>query len=327
MVQIASGVKNITDLQFVEPLRQHIQSLNKNKQCIVPECKQKPAHSHIIPESVLALLGDEQGKVLTWEYSDEEILINHIRGATWEQLFQQPKRRGISRDATYPIFCSSHDNGIFISLEKPGNYNESEQAALLAYRALCYKTWNPRLGEKLEFELATLTPEAAHEFRRLFSLTTILAARKELESIVQSNEYGKLRWVKRVLKMKPCIACVDAIIPYEGTEDASSIANGKTILAPEDYVTFTLYPDRKLQASVCVITWFKGNVRGEKFIDDLNPDRSSQDAVFNRIFDYALSMSLVYTSQKFWDYLSPEHKEAYVKLRMGRMSVGANPQN
>jgi hypothetical protein len=326
-VQIASGGKNITDLQFVEPLRKHIQSLNKNRQCIAPGCKQKPAHSHIIPESVLALLGDEQGKVLTWEYSDEEILINHIRDATWDKLFQQPKRIGTGKDATYPIFCNSHDNGIFIPLEKPGNYNETEQATLLAYRALCYKTWNPRLGEKMEFELSNLTPESAQEFRRLFSLNAILAARKKLEGIVQSKDYRNLRWIKRVLKMNPCIACADAFVPYDGTEDASNIANGETILAPEDYVTFTLYPDRKLHASVCIITWFKGNSRGDNFIDDLNPDKSSQDAVFNRIFNYALSMSLVYTSQKFWDYLSPEYKEAYVKLRMSRVSVGTNPQN
>lgn len=301
--------------------------MNKNRQCVFPECKQKPANSHIIPESVLALLGDKQGKVLTWEYSDEEILINQIRGATWDQLFQQPKRIGIGKDTTYQIFCSSHDNGIFIPLEKPGDYNETERAALLGYRALCYKTWNPRLGEKLEFELANLTPEAAQEFRRLFSLNAILAARKKLEGIVQNKNYRELRWIKRILKMNPCIACADAIVPYDGAEDASNIASGKTILTPEDYITFTLYPDRNLQASVCIITWFRGNERGDKFIDDLDPDKSSEDAVFNRIFNYALSMSLVYTSQKFWDYLSPEYKEAYVKLRMSRVSVEANPQN
>jgi len=262
-VQIVSGGKHITDLQFVEPLRKKIQSLNKNRQCVVPGCKQKPAHSHVIPESILALLGNEQGKVLTWEYSDEEILINQIRGGTWDQLFQEPKRIGISRDATYPIFCSPHDNGIFIPLEKPGYDYEPEQAALLAYRALCYKTWNPRLGEKLEFELANLAPEAAQEFRRLFSLNTILAARNRLEDMVQSKDYRELRWTKRVLKMNPCVACIDVFVPYHGTEDADNIASGKTTVAPEDYVTFTLYPDENSVQAYALSPGLKATKEGK----------------------------------------------------------------
>lgn len=206
-------------------------------------------------------------------------------------------------------------------LEKPGTYNETERAALIAYRAFCYKTWNPHLGEKLDFELSNLTPDAAQEIRRLFSLHAILAARNKLEGIIQRKNYGDLRWIKRILKMKPCIACTDAIAPYDGAEDASDISNGKTILTPEDYITFTLYPDRNLQTSVCIITCFKGNKRGEEFIEDLNPDNSSEDDVFNRLFHYALSMSLVYTSQEFWNYLRPEGKEAYMKLRMSRVAV------
>lgn len=322
-----NGGKNITDLQFVEPLRKKIQGLNRNKRCIVHGCKEKPAHSHVIPESILRLLSDQQGKILTWEYSDEEILINLIRGKTWNQLFQEPKRIGVNKDATYPIFCETHDNSIFAPLEKPGYYYEPEQAALLAYRALCYKTWNPRLGDKLEFEIADQNPTIAQEYRRLFSLDTILAARQKLANIVQSKNYQKLQWTKRVLKMNSCIACTDAFVPYHGIEDANNIASGKTTFVPEDYVTFTFYPDETLYASVCVITWFKDNKRGEAFINDLDPDKSSQDEVFNRIFNYALSMSLVYTSQQFWDYLGPEYKEAYVKLRMSRTLIGASPQN
>ncbi len=329
-MQIAVGGNHITDLHFVEPLRKKIQSLNKNNQCVVPGCKQKPAHSHVIPESVLALLRDEQGKVLTWEYSDEEVFIHQIRGGTWDQLFRKPKRIGTSRDATYPIFCSPHDNDIFMPLEKPGYDYEPEQAALLAYRALCSKTWNPHSGEKLDFQLASLDPQKAQEYRRFFSFNTMLTARNRLESMVQSKDYRELRWIKRVLELNPCIACTDAFVPYNGMEDAGQVASGKILFVPEDYVTFTLYPDAKLRASVCIVTCFKNNKRGEDFIGDLNPDDSSHDDVFDIIFRYALSMSLVYTSQIFWDFLDseyPDYKEEYVKLRMSRMSMGANSQN
>lgn len=157
----------------------------------------------------------------------------------------------------------------------------------------------------------------------------MLAARSRLESIVQGKGYRELRWIKRILELNPCIACADAFVPYNGMDDADEIASGKTLFTPEDYVTFTLYPDAKLHASVCIVTCFKNNKRGEDFIDDLNPDNSSHDDAFDIIFRYALSMSLVYTSQKFWDFLDsefPDYKEAYVKLRMSRMSMGANPQ-
>ncbi|HEU5375817.1 MAG TPA: hypothetical protein VFV38_10290 [Ktedonobacteraceae bacterium] len=210
-------------------------------------------------------------------------------------------------------------------LEKPGIYNETRRAALLAYRALCYKTWNPHLGDKLEFELSNCTPEAAEEFRSLFSLNAILAARNKLEGILLQNDHSAIsrnvRWIKRILKLTPCIACADAFVPYKGAADASAIASGQTVVTPEDYVTFTLYPDKDLGASVCIVTCFKGNERGEQFIDDLDPGNSSDDAAFNRIFNYALSMSLVYTSQAFWDFLSPEYKEEYVRLRMSRVSA------
>ncbi len=316
-----------TNLQFVEPLRKKMQAYNRNKQCIVHECTKKPAHSHVIAEPILGLLKDAQGKVLTWEHTDEEILVNLIRGNTWNHIYQQPKRIGIGKDATYPIFCDTHDNDIFTPLEKPGYHSETEQVALLAYRALCYKTWNPHLGEKLEFELTNQDPKTALELRRIFSLNTILAARKKFEYIVRHKDYREMRWIKRIFRIDPCFACTDATIPFDGEEDAINIASGKTILTPEDYITFTFYPEEKLNASICIITWFKDNQRGEGFVEDLKLGNPSEELVRNIIVTRALSMSLVYTSQKFWHSLSPEEKDYLVRLQMRRIPLAARSQN
>jgi hypothetical protein len=311
------------DRQYLEPLRKQIQAFNRNKQCIFHKCKNKPDGCHVISESILGLLQDAEGKVLTWERSDEEIFVNFIRGYSWDHIYQKPKRISIGKDATYPIFCNTHDNGIFAPLEKPGNYSEKEQAALLAYRALSYKTWNPHLGDKLEFELTHQDPETAQKLRRVFSLSTILAARKKFEYMIRHKDYRELRWIKRILQMRPCIASVDATIPYDDEEDASNIASGKTILTPEDYITFTLYPDVRPNTSTCIVTYFKGNKRGEDFIADMNPDNSSDDDVYNTIIERALSMSLVYVSQQYWDYLNAEYKESLVKLQMRRIPLAA----
>ena len=127
-----------TGLQFVEPFRKELKRLNKNNQCVYPGCKKKPIGSHVIAESVLKLIADKS-KVLTWERSDEEILVNTIRGHEWDHIHKQPKSVGIETEVTYPIFCCQHDNDVFEVLEKPGFSYEPHQVALLAYRALCYK--------------------------------------------------------------------------------------------------------------------------------------------------------------------------------------------
>ena len=106
------------ELQFVETFRKKLKQLNKNNQCVYPGCKKKPIGSHVIAESVLKLLADN-GKVLTWERSDDEIIVNAIRRYEWDQVYKQPKSVGIETEVTYPIFCCEHDNDVFAALEKP----------------------------------------------------------------------------------------------------------------------------------------------------------------------------------------------------------------
>src|SRR5690348_2690267 len=106
------------DLHFVEPLLKMLKRLNKNKECVCPGCNEPPIDSHIISESVLKLLAT-QGKVLTWEHSEDEIVLNTIRGHAWEHIHKEPKPASIKKDVTYPIFCKEHDRSIFEMLENP----------------------------------------------------------------------------------------------------------------------------------------------------------------------------------------------------------------
>src|SRR5579859_6651382 len=117
------------DLQFVEPLRKKLKKLSRNSQCIYPGCEEEPISSHIIAESVLKLLAD-QGNVLTMERSDDDLIVNAIRGQKWEHAYKQPKSIGIGKQATYPIFCSRHDNTLFEPLEQPGYPSEPHQIVL-----------------------------------------------------------------------------------------------------------------------------------------------------------------------------------------------------
>ena len=264
------------DLHFVQPLLKMLKQLNRNKECVCPSCSELPIGSHIIAESVLKLLAP-QGEVLTWERSEDEIVLSTIRGHAWDHIHKKPKQVSIKKGVTYPIFCDEHDGTIFEALEnpefahrKPGWPYEPRQVALLAYRALCYKTWNPNLEKKLEFFLSNKDDETALQWSRMLSLKAMLEARQKFYDMLETGNYHQMRWRKIICPIDHCIACTDAIIPYAGDEDARHIASGNTTTTPEDVVTFTFFPEKRLNASICVITWFRDNMRGEEFKDSFN---------------------------------------------------------
>jgi L-rhamnose mutarotase len=303
------------DLHFVQPLLKMLKQFNSNKQCVCPSCSEPPIGSHVIAESVLKLLAT-QGEVLTWERSEDEIVVDTIRGDAWDHIHKEPKRVGIKNNVTYPIFCDKHDNNIFEALEKPGFSYEPRQVALLAYRALCYKTWNPNLEKKLEFFLSNKDDETALQWSRMLSLKTMLEARQKFYDMLEAGNYHQMRWRKIICPIDHCIACTDAIIPYAGDEDARRIASGNTTTTPEDVVTFTFFPEKRLNASICVITWFRDNMRGEEFKESFNRNVVSEVDLRNNIITNALRMSLVYTSQAWWDALTPEQRNNMFALRM-----------
>ena len=309
-----------SDKQFVEPLLKLLRKFQNNTRCLYPGCQKRPIGSHVIAESVLELLADEEGKVLTWEASDNDIVENTLQGHEWERVYRKPRRVGIRQEVTYPIFCREHDNGIFAELEDTGFTFHPMQVALLAYRALCYKTWNPHLEEMLEFFLSNKDDETALQHQRIFSLRTLVEARQKLEDILATRNYGQLQRVTRVLHIDPCFAGTDAAISYHGIEDARSIANGSNILSPEDVMTFSFFPDKNLNANICVVTWFRGNKRATSFLDNLELDSSSEDDIRQNIIHTALRVALVYASPAWWNTLSPELQAHTSELQMSHIT-------
>ena len=230
-----------SDKQFVEPLLKILRKFQNNNRCLYPGCSKEPIGSHVIAESVLEQLADNEGKVLTWNVSDNDIVVNTLQGHEWDRVYKQPRRVGIRQEVTYPIFCGEHDNGIFAELEDTGFTFHPMQVALLAYRALCYKTWNPHLEEMLEFFLSNKDEETVVQHQRIFSLKAMVEARQKLEDILTTQDFRQLRWITRILHIDPCFAGTDAVIPYRSEEDARSIASGSNILSPEDVMTFSFF--------------------------------------------------------------------------------------
>src|SRR6266567_1055963 len=118
-------------------------------------------------------------------------------------------RDGIRKDVTYPIFCGEHDHKVFRALENPGFDSQSEQVLLLAYRALCYKTWNPHVKERLEFLFSFKENETVAEHERLFAMIPLLEARERLEQMLKTKDYTQLEHRIKALNIPPCVACTD----------------------------------------------------------------------------------------------------------------------
>src|SRR5439155_2333613 len=116
-----------------------------------------------------------------------------------------------------------------------------------------------------------------------------------------------------------CFACTDAKIEYQGEEDVKRIASGSTLLSAEDVFTFSFFPEKNLNASICVITCFKGNRRAMRFIESLELDNPSEDEVRQNIIHTGLRVSLAYASPMWWDTLSPELQAYTSELQLSNI--------
>ena len=138
--------------------------------------------------------------------------------------------------------------------------------------------------------------------------------------MLETQDYRQMRRIKRVFHIiDPCFACTDANIMYAGEQDAIDIASGNSVLTPENVVTFTFFPEKGTDAYICVITWFKDNIRGERFIAGLQLDKP-EAVVRNNIINNALQMSLVYASHAWWNSLSPKNQAIISRLQMSKIT-------
>lgn len=227
------------DGQLKGVLLETLKKLDRNNQCVYPHCRKKPIASHIIAESVLKRIA-HNGNILTWNWYEEEIVHSDPHDQDWERIYAEPKEASIGKDVTYPIFCATHDNDTFRSLEQPGFDGETEQVAQLAYRALCYKTWNPHVKARLEFLLSFTEPQLFVEQEPFLAVNALLEARRRLEAMIHMGEYIQLERRIITLDIAPCIACTDAFIPLNEDEEAA-LRNGLLSLTAEDILTFSFF--------------------------------------------------------------------------------------
>lgn len=298
--------------QFIGSHLKTMKRLTKNDQCLVTECISPPIHSHVIAEAVLERIA-EKGFVLTWNPSDAKIAKNAQLGLEQALVYQQPIRVGIRNDVTYPLFCRQHDGPFFRKLEYPSLSSQIglEEVTLLAYRALCYKTWNAYWDKKLNYMLSSKDPKVARQHKRLFAREIMIEARERLKGIIDTKDYQQIDCKVIPLNLSPCIACTDAYIPYIDNNEGLYTAKGTLSPKAEDIVTFSIFPDSHPDKSFCVLTWFRSSQRVSKFIEYQHLNQLSNDEIINKLFFAATRSSLVYVSPTWWNAQSIEARAQF----------------
>lgn len=309
-MQIAKlTIKELEDLQ---------KKLSKNVTCLYPNCSNRPIRSHIVAEKTLRLIA-EKGHVLSWNKNLS--LWNMARimdaGLPLEQFDLEPTLVGIEdKKVTRPLFCDEHDNSIFAPLEKKEFSFHPEQICLLAYRALCSKTFSASPQETI-FTAADQhnrqnllsTSEGRKGQRRFQPTDIILKARQEYAQILLAQDYSQLCWGIYPVNMKPCIASTYSLIPPLDYIDASE-------LTVEDVISFSFLPHMASNTSICILSWLKGSKRVQRFMNLIEINRPSENEQQNLFLSLGFESPTLFISPQWWNSLSDEKKKEYKKIHL-----------
>jgi hypothetical protein len=294
----------------------------KRGKCLYPGCTDPAINSHAIAESILRRIAP-QGTVLIWDPEPHTWVENARSGEDVERIYDKPRKIEIGKKATWPLFCKDHDHSVFRPLEdaKREVKPDDEQATLLAYRALCYKTYNPRLEEQLDLLLSLENGEKVAENMRLFAVKPLRDARERVGNMVVAKAYT-LKWEAILVPIAPCVACTDAFIQIAEDEDVS-IQGGNVTLSADDVMTFTIFPKNQ-DETLCVITWFEGSKRGVEYVTSLKLRSQNDQDQFPR--DTAFTTPGIFISEAWWESLSNEVQQYLKGLQLANALATRNLQ-
>jgi hypothetical protein len=222
----------------------------------------------------------------------------------------------------FPLFCEYHDGSVFAPLEQ-GNISTQltpEQMSLIAYRALCVRTYDQSLPERTFSivekygETSTLNaPEKLPNYNRFLGRDVMLLARQQHEQILLTKDFQKVDGITYLVDTPPCIACSYALIFSDDLYAMMTII-GRQTLTVEDVVVASFFPYPP-QHSIFVISWLRGSQRAYVHLNHIiNPVPEKEKANFFLFLGFQAPN--VYISPPWWRSLSQEHKDNYTKLHL-----------
>lgn len=302
-----------------------LKKAGRNSTCLYPLCGGTPIGSHVIARKVLKLVADNNSKVLTWtpNLSAWDMARSVDAGETLMQAYAKPISVGIREklNVTSPLFCETHDGPVFAPLEHDEFSCSAEQVLLLAYRALCAKTFTVppteplfAVSRKYGHIHSLSTPEKLPRVLRYQANDVVIEARQRHEDLLLAHNYQQLGWAMFVVDMPPCVASTNALIPADDLEK-KAIIDGTLAFSAEDVITFSFFPTEQ-NNSIGVISWLRGSQRAHRFLEARNIHQLSEQERQDDFLSLAFESSTVYISPPWWQSLSQEQRKEYTQLQL-----------
>jgi len=239
------------------------------------------------------------------------------------QAYAKPISVGIrdKRNVTSPLFCETHDGPVFAPLEHDEFSCSAEQVLLLAYRALCAKTFTVPPTEPL-FAVSRKyghihslgTPERLPRVLRYQANDVVIEARQRHEDLLLAHDYQQLGWAMFVVDIPPCVASTNVLIPADDLEK-KAVIDGTLAFTAEDVITYSFFPTEQ-NNSIGVISWLRGSQRARRFLEARNIHQLSEQERQDDFLSQAFESPTVYISPPWWRSLSSEQREEYTQLQL-----------
>ena len=286
-----------------------------NDKCYFDNCHNPPiSKSHTVQSSKLREIS-----------SDACVIKIEARGQDEDRF---PRRGVNSRSVTYPLFCSNHDNDIFLPIEKSNPILPSkEHSALFGLRASVMEMHLKKRAlyttENIILELGSGFNPFEQYFQYKENKWLIDEYKKgvwdceynanKFTEIIKSNDFSKIRGLFIELDELPWLSCTFSTQPelnFKGQVMQDLWQNGKF---PLEMIAFSLVPN--LGKGIAIFSWIEGNVIAEELIDTflaLNNTEIQAHALLNYILEY--SDNNFYSPDSFEKLLPHEQEWLHFKL-------------
>ena len=267
------------------------------------DCSRKPIRSHLLSESWLRRLTDNEGHVLQFVLAVED--------AGKRPVGVRTALVGVGEATTFPGFCQEHDHALFACIEREPFLASPRQIACLVYRSVCQEIsikhqmlkchWPVALGPNSPACFVDFTMD---QYRSLLELMNLKLRIGEMLSL---DKYT----------IETCLVEFDKTLSVlvATTFRPNVTFTGRRLEQRMDWVTLTILPSSR--GGFAVFTWDQASPKnGSLLIKSLKA--LPNHLVASGILHLALEMSEnIVISPKWWESL-PKPEQERMLQRFGR---------
>lgn len=233
----------------------------------------------------------------------------------------EPILVGLRDASTFAGFCQNHDGKLFEPIERADLVPTAEQAALLAYRAICRELYNkiacqmqvPILqsgdrGRPIERQLSIQAWAASWGAAMTSDVVDLRRAKALYDDAIVSHDFSGVRWVAIFFDRAPDVlsaACGTPGFDFQGRR----IQNLYDLARPADQFGFSLLPTA--MGGAAILSWLPADSVAREFARSLLNLPAS--AIPHALVRYAFNeFENIHLAPRWWDGLPAATRRALV---------------